>query len=129
MKTVLQPNVFGHPTKILTKLYEELQAMGLAHRKIEHLSPSKALLARYGSIETIEIAIGEGVFQGVKESIGEFSQWRKIWREVINKKRRLAPVKFAALEALGSHIKTCKKAGASDSEILSRVMKLLNSGV
>jgi len=61
--------------------------------------------------------------------VGEYAQWRKLWRRVIEKRRALAPARSAALKALRAQVLACEKLGFTDAEIVSQVRLTLSPGM
>lgn len=102
-------------------LYMDLNRSGIAHHSLERLSLSKAMLKCFRTPEAVDAYFGAGAYQGVKDSVGEYAHWRKLWRRVIEKHRALAPARYAALKALRAQVSACQKLGITDAEIVGDV--------
>jgi hypothetical protein len=79
--------------------------------------------------EAIDAHFGAGAYQGVKDSVGEYAHWRKLWRRVIEKHRALAPARNAALKALRAQVMECQKLGITDAEIVGEVRFFMSPGM
>lgn len=125
----LPPRKRGNPTQSLMTLYTGLNRSGFSHHKLERLSLSKAMLKWLRTPEAVDAHFGAGAYQGVKDRVGEYAQWRKLWRRVIEKHRALAPARSTALNALRAQVLACEKLGLTDAEIVSQVRLTLSPGM
>lgn len=125
----LPPRKPGNPTQTLMTLYQSLNRAGSSHRSLEHLSLSKAMLRWLRTPEAVDAYFGVGAFQGVKDEVGEYAHWRKLWRRVIEKHRALAPARNAALKALRAQVSACQKLGITDAEIVGNVRFFMSPGM
>lgn len=102
---------------------------GSSHRTLEHLSLSKAMIKWLRTPEAVDAHFGVGAYQGVKDEVGEYAHWRKLWRRVIEKQRELAPARHAALKALRAQVMACQKLGITDAEIVGEVRFFMSPGM
>lgn len=132
-----QPSTFGQTKKFHQGLYLELQQAGYSHADLQNMSLSKALLARFGSIQAVDQFLGQGTFQGVKDQYGPWVPWRKTWIDVRNEMKATYLAQLAAeaatlkalkesQDALSDAINRCRAAGITDPEIMRKVLDLLS---
>lgn len=65
----------------------------------------------------------------MKAEVGDFAHWRKLWRRVIAKNRKQAPVRLAEIKRLATQAEVCRKLGITDEQILGYVQFTLIGGL
>jgi hypothetical protein len=110
-------------------MYQSLNRAGNSHHSLERLSVSKAMIKWLRTPEAVDAHFGAGAYQGVKDRVGEYAHWRKLWRRVIEKHRAMSPVRYAALKALRAQVMACQKLGITDAEIVGDVRFFMSPGM
>lgn len=130
-----QPSTYGQTIDFQRTLFAELMQFGYSHPDILSMSLSKALLARYGSVPAIDLALGHGTAWGVRQPEGGLNQWRKPWARVREEQLAIYLDQLAAqedaLDALSEslevaiiRIEECREARVAETEIRRRLQKL-----
>jgi hypothetical protein len=97
-----------------------------AHVDLFKKSLTKALSARYGSPEDVDQALGEGTYNGVKQSYGGLSSWRKAWSRHRDEQKARYLKQLKAMDALKDAVGACLDGEVTDTDIMNVVQKMLN---